>query len=391
MVAACPFPYPRGTPARIYRLADALAARGHDVHVVTYHLGEETGQAEFVIHRIPALPFYRRLEPGPTYQKLFLVDVLLALKLRRLLKSERFDIVHAHHFEGLLSVLAVRRGPSPPLVFEVPTTLAGELPYYNLGLPGGVKRWLGRTMDRRLSARADAIIAVSKKIKDTMVDEYGIDAGKVAVIPGGVEFDLFSPGSDQPIGREAGVETLIYTGTLAPYQGIELMLEAFARVVERRSQTRLLVATDSSFASYEALAARLGVRDRIDLVSGDLASLRDHLASASLALNPRVDCDGYPQKVLNYMAAGKPIVSFAGSAADLREGEVARLVEGADPSAFAAAILELLDDPDLCRRLGTNALAYVRRARSWEQTAERTERVYMEALGLAVPSALESA
>lgn len=385
MVAACPFPYPRGTPARIYRVAKALAGRGHDVHVVTYHLGVETEQPGFAIHRIPKVPYYRRVAPGPNYRKLSVVDPLLTLKLRQLLRRERFDVVHAHHFEGLLCALAARRRPSSPLVFEAHTLLGGELPYYPLGLPGGVKRWLGRTLDRRLSARADAIIAVSKRIADALVGEHGIDAEKVSVIPGGVQIELFAPSGEQPFARAASSETLIYTGNLAPYQGIELMLEAFAHVLERRRHVRLLLATDSSFAPYEELAVRLGVRDRIDLVSGELLGLREHLASAHVALNPRVECDGYPQKVLNYMAAGKPIVSFVGSAADLREGEVARLVEGADPSAFAAAILDLLGDRQLCRRLGANALAYVRCERSWEQAAKRTERVYRRALGRSAP------
>ena len=379
MVAACPFPYPRGTPARIFRLAEALTERGHDVHVVTYHLGLESEEPGFPIHRIRSLPFYRRLAPGPTYQKLAIVDTLLTLKLRRLLRRERFDIVHAHHFEGLLSALAACRR-SPPIVFEAHTLLGGELPYYNLGLPRGVKRWLGRTLDRRLSARADAIIAVSERIRDTMVDEYGLDANSITVVPGGVELDLFSARLARSSGQGPGADTLIYTGTLAPYQGIELMLEAFADVRRRRRQVRLLLATDSSFEPYEALAARLGVREHIDLVSGKLLGLRDLLAAAQVALNPRVECDGYPQKLLNYMAAGKPIVSFAGSAADLREEEVALLVEGGDPKAFAAAILDLLDDPDLCRRLGANALAFVSRERSWERTAQRTEHVYRQAL-----------
>src|SRR3546814_17416178 len=103
MVAACPFPYPRGTPARIYRMAEALIERGHTVHVVTYHLGQERGSVPFPIHRTPAVPTYRKTEPGPSYQKLFLIAPLLAAALLRGVRTHPVDLIHAHHYEGLRS------------------------------------------------------------------------------------------------------------------------------------------------------------------------------------------------------------------------------------------------------------------------------------------------
>src|SRR5690242_4427588 len=78
VVAACPFPWPRGTPIRIERIADAVARRGHAVHVVTYHLGEDSGNSPFRVHRIRDVPTYRRTGPGPTLRKLLQLDPLLA-------------------------------------------------------------------------------------------------------------------------------------------------------------------------------------------------------------------------------------------------------------------------------------------------------------------------
>src|SRR3954469_13178368 len=65
MVAACPFPAPRGTPTRIRRLAEALAARGHAIRVVAYHLGAAE-PLPYPVDRIPAVPWYGRTSAGPT-------------------------------------------------------------------------------------------------------------------------------------------------------------------------------------------------------------------------------------------------------------------------------------------------------------------------------------
>ncbi|MGH7572072.1 MAG: glycosyltransferase family 4 protein, partial [Gemmatimonadota bacterium] len=149
MVAACPFPFPRGTPIRIQRVAEAMARRGHRVHVVTYHLGDIWEEPPFVLHRIPAISGYRKTSPGPSYRKIFVVDRRLAAKLREVLASYPIDLVHGHHYEGLMVALLARRA-GIPILYDAHTTLESELPSYRMGLPGSFKRSFGRLLDRRL-------------------------------------------------------------------------------------------------------------------------------------------------------------------------------------------------------------------------------------------------
>ena len=91
MIAACPFPYPRGTPIRIFRMAQILSELGQEVHVVTYHLGQHVQSSPFAVHRIPNLKFYQKISPGPSYLKLLVVDPLLTLKILTLYKKYKFD------------------------------------------------------------------------------------------------------------------------------------------------------------------------------------------------------------------------------------------------------------------------------------------------------------
>ena len=392
MVAACPFPYPRGTPVRIFRMADALARRGHEVHVVTYHLGESEPTGRFAVHRIPNVRTYRKFSPGPTWQKLAVVDSLLAVQLARVLSKHRIDVVHAHHVEGLLVALAAgaaRPGHPPPVVFDAHTVLESELPYYPLGVSGRAKAWLGRTLDRRLPRRAAHVIAVTDDVERRLLALAPAIAGRTSVIASGVELERFDL-RHRPRGPGTGAKTLVYTGNLAAYQGIDLMLRAFAELRRRRADVRLRIVSESPFDAYEPLAAALGVRDAVDVVACGFDEVPGHLAEASVALHPRTSCDGLPQKLLNYMAAGRPIVSFASSAKDLEHGRLGLVVEDGDVHGFADAVDRLLDDPALACALGENARAFVRAERSWERVAELTEHVYERVTGRARVRAVEA-
>ncbi|HYP19830.1 MAG TPA: glycosyltransferase family 4 protein [Chloroflexia bacterium] len=384
MLAACPFPWARGTPARVLRLSEALCERGHEVHVVTYHLGDRSVALPFQVHRIPRLPTYRKTAPGPSLQKLALLDPLLALTLRRVLRQERIDVIHAHHYEGLLVSAWAQMGTARlPIVYDAHTTLESELPSYGPPLAGALKARVGREIDRWLPGRAGHIVAVTEQIRERLVQVAGVPAGRVTVAPNGVELERFaqSRSARRRGGDGAGqVYTLGYAGNLAPYQGIDLLLLAAKKVLDVRRDVRLVVATGSPTAKWEAEARRLGIGAHVEFANPDLDALPGVLAGFDVALNSRPYCDGIPSKLLNYMAAGKPIVSFQGSARGVRE-DALLAVPGEAAEAFAAAVLRLLDEPDLARCLGERALRAAMEDHSWARTAEIVEGVYMRTLG----------
>ncbi|MEO8089214.1 MAG: glycosyltransferase family 4 protein [Gemmatimonadales bacterium] len=378
VVAACPFPCPRGTPIRIYRTAEALARRGHDVHVVTYHLGDPCEAPPFTIHRIADVPTYRKYSPGPSWQKLGIVDPLVVGRLRDLMRASGFDVIYAHHVEGLLLALAARGRMQVPIVFDAHTLLESELPFYPMGLGHSLKAGVGRVLDTVLPRFATGVIAVSEEIRRAFEAHSPELVGRISVIPNGVEVDAFDLG---PGSAASGRNTLIYTGNLAAYQGIDLMLRAFAALRSKRQDVRLEIVAESGFAQYEPLALELGVRDSIDLIPLSFTEVPQRLAAATVALNPRTQCGGVPQKLLNYMAAGRPIVSFAGSAKHLRHGEDGWVVANDDVGGFADAINHLLEDRPMARIMGEKARQYVRAERSWESVGQRIEQVFRDVHG----------
>ena len=377
VVAACPFPYRRGTPIRIRGIAQGLAERGHEVHVVTYHLGSSAESEPFRVHRIRDVGWYRKCEPGPSYAKLLILDPLLLNALRRLLRRYEVDIVHAHHYEGLLVARWAR--PACPVVYDAHTTLESELPFYRLGLPTRLKRLVGRRLDQALPAGAAHVIAVSETIRARLLELRAVEPDQVDVIPSGVESRLFHVDeAERPLVADKRI--VAFTGNLGPYQGIEHLLEAFREVLRRRDDVQLFIVTESPFTPYERLARRLGIWDSIILREDVFAELPSNLALADVVVNPRTEATGLPQKLLNYMAAGKPIVSFHGSASHLRDNKTALIVQSGDVRSMGAAILRLLDDQELAGRLGEAAKRQAREEFDWDNRAAQVEAVYESVL-----------
>jgi glycosyltransferase involved in cell wall biosynthesis len=375
VVAACPFPYPRGTPIRIHRLSQSLAQKGANVHVMSYHLGRTVPDASYRLTRIPNISTYKRLDPGPSYQKLILVDSMLTLQLRRLLKRERFDLIHAHHYEGLIAALLA--GSDVPIVYDAHTMLGSELPYYRLGLCQNLKQRIGQYLDRWLPRKADHVVAVTDRIRQQLIRDSRVVADQVDVIQNGVNMEPFA---DIDASANRSGKRIVFAGNLASYQGIELLLEAFREVLEVISNARLLIVSSSSFTKYEQLAADLKIRSQIDIIDAEFSALPKLLSECDVAVSPRVQCDGVPQKVLNYMAAGLPTVAFCGSAPTLKHNNTGWLVESGNAAAFAQGICNLLSDSTLSQRIGRDAQRLVEAEYSWESRADKTLSVYERVL-----------
>jgi glycosyltransferase involved in cell wall biosynthesis len=251
--------------------------------------------------------------------------------------------------------------------------LSSELPSYGPSIARRVVSTVGRWFDGLLPSRADHVASVTSDIRDRLTDRHRLAPERVSVVTNGVETECFRV---EASARTDGLIRLIYTGTLAPYQDVDLLLEAFAVASRARSDLRLCMAVSSPFTPYEALVDKLGIRHAIELIPDSFEDLPRQLADATIAVLPRMQCDGIPQKLLNYMAAGKGIVSSEGSAKLLVHEQTGLVVPNGDVNAFAAAIVRLASDADLRNALGTAAREYVERNYSWEQAAERLERIY---------------
>jgi len=389
MVAACPFPWPRGTPIRIQRLAEALVQEGHKVDVITYHLGESSNRLPFHVYRIKKVFYYNRVSAGPSFTKLFVLDPMLTFCTLKAGKTNRYDIIHAHHIEGVMTAITARiLGLKLPIVYDAHTLVGSELLDYGPQIGSVLKRLVGNFLDHKFARMADSVIAVTDSIKTAFLESGSQPENHIYVISNGIEDDFIRRANqarrdfDERNTALASVDApvFLFSGNTAAYQGIELMLKAFTLVVQRIPGARLRILTSESFTEYQPLAESLGIMDSISISNVELDELPVSLVQADVLLNPRTRCAGIPQKLLNYMAAGRPVVSFAGSAKIITDRVDGLVVKNGDTRAFADAMLELVENRELSRELSEAALKLVMARYSWSSAAKQTQSVYRDTL-----------
>jgi len=357
MVAACPYPVPQGSQVLLRTTAEMIAARGHDVHLVVYGYGFGADDGGLRIHRGTRIPGMRRTAAGPSWGKP-VADLTLVATLRRVVREEGIDIVHAHNYEGLLVALAAG---TRPIVYHAHNAMSDELPHF---LPGG--RAVGRWLDMTFPKRADRVIVLHDRLRDYLV-ECGCAPSRIAVIPPSVDTTQFEAGA-----VSADMPALLYTGNLDAYQNLDLLYGAVSRVRAAEPRVRLRVATADAADIPGAEMVRVE----------DLNALRNVLREDVIVISPRTSWSGYPIKLLNAMAAGKPIVACKSASPCLVRDENGLVVEDNDEAGMAEATLRLVHDPELRARLGRNARRTAETCFDPKTLSEQIEGVYRKAISV---------
>ncbi len=356
-------------------LAESLANAGHSVHVVTYPTAQHMVPIERIsIHRAAKLPGLWTVRPFG-WQKAVL-DFLLFCKLYRVVRRERIQIIHAHNLEGPLIAYLVRFLTGVPVVYHAHNALTDELPcYFRSRFMRQVARGLGALLDRRVASEADYTIALSDRLAAFLAVRGA--AGRVAtVVPAVGQIPL----RGQATPAEESLPLIMYAGNLDPYQNLDCLLEGFDRVCAAEPQARLVVVTHKGAhpetrARAAVLARRPGVSVRV--VNSFAAAARE-LSRGDVLVCPRTSWSGFPIKVLNYMALGRPVVQARASAHAIEDGVNGLLFTDDDSASLAGAVIRIARDPVLALQLGRQARGTVLGKYTWRRVLPRVLAVYGE-------------
>lgn len=387
MLAACPFPANHGTPGSIREMAEAICERGHEVHIVTYHIGEDIPIRGPRVNRITPLTRESSVVVGPTVRRP-LYDLQMVFEAIRVIRRHDCSLIHAHGYEAALIAWLCRALTGIPVVYSAHNTMADELPSYGFIRPKWVARVLARLLDEIVPRLADRCIPHSENSRKFLLGK-GLAARTEPVAHHGIDIEAISGGDGAAIRRQYGLEkapVVLYAGVLDRFQRLDLLLEAMVVVLSKEPRAKLLVVLTIPNKSQEdelrRRADELEIPERLILTDHQpLDALRDYLQACDVAVVPRPGAPGFPIKVMNYMSARKPTVLFSSSASTgFVHRENAFLVDSDTGDALGKALLEVLQDDQLRERIATNGEQFVHDHFNRRLTAGRVCAAYLRTL-----------
>lgn len=376
VLVLAPHPYyiDRGTPIDVDLLVRALSDLGHDVDLVCYGEGDARDYEGVEVYRARDVAWLRNMRPGFSVRKLVADALMLAVVLRRV-RAEKYDVVHVGE-EAVFFAFVLKRLFKVPYIYDMDSSIAQQLVEQFSWLRP--MAWLFDRFEARVLRSSLAAAPVCNALGD-LAERSG--APHVEVLH---DISQLQDPEAEPRGvfrREWGITSpvLLYVGNLQPYQGVGLLLEAFALAVEEGTGLDLVVAGGhpDDIASYRRRSAELGVQDRTHWVGPwPAARLGELLIDAEIVAAPRIKGINTPMKIFPYMHSGRPLLATAHPThTQILDSEVAMLAEPA-PEAFAEAILRLEKDPELRRSLGAAGRRFVEANHTFEAHKRRVERLY---------------
>ncbi|MEX2224197.1 MAG: glycosyltransferase [Candidatus Rokuibacteriota bacterium] len=293
----------------------------------------------------------------------------------------RYDLIHSHYWLSGVAGLRLRERWGTPLVQMFHTL--GRLKNEVAQTPAEMEPALRIDEEARIVAAADRIVAANVVERAHLVWYYGARSERVAVIPCGVDTDLFQP--MDPAKAKDLLELppdpmLLYVGRLQPIKGLDTLLEAMAAVPEPAC---LLVVggeqdepEDGHGAALRARVAALGLDKRVRFLRAQpQRRLRLFYAAADATVMPSY-YESFGMVALEAMACGSPVVAsrVGGLTTTIQDGVTGRLVPEGDAAALAAALTPLLGSAE-GRRLGQQATRWAAEHR-WPCVAEAVCRLY---------------
>lgn len=292
--------------------------------------------------------------------------------LLRLLRSGNVQVIHSHmHGSNIWAVVLGR-------LMRVPVVVTHEHTWEFSGQP--VRQFLDRYL---IAAGSDILIACSEEDRRRMTDVEGIPPRSTMYLPNGIEGRAPTPGRDirAELGIAAGAPVIGCVGVMRTQKRLDVLLHAIKALVPRFPDLRLMLVGDGSErANVEAIVAELGLAQTV-MMLGSRRDVPDMLEAFDVAAVSS-DFEGSPLAVMEYMEAGIPVVSTAvgGLPRMIHDGVHGLLVAPNDPAALAAAIAELLADPQRRAEMGAAARERRRAEYDLDVMVARVEDLYEQLL-----------
>ena len=391
MIAPTSFFADYGNHIRIWQEAKALQKLGHRVVITTYHNGDD--MPGFEIYRSWDVPWIKRAMVGSSRHKIYL-DAALSYRALAAGLRVRPTVIHAHIHEGALIGALIKPILRVPLVFDFQGSLTSEMIDHRFlsGTDSPLYPPL-RHLEHWINKQADALIASSRNAAQMLQRDFGFPADRLHTVVDGINTDRFRPFDGSPaweaerrrlraaLGIPPERRVVVYLGVLAPYQGINVLMEAAQRLLPELPDTHFLIMGYPGVDRYGRLAEDLGIAGHVSLPGRILyKDAHAYLALGDVAVAPKMSATEGSGKIPNYMAMGLPIVTFDTPVSREYLGDLGIYARFGSPDDLAAKLRLALEQREWAARLGALGREQAVRELSSDHAGPAIERVYEQAL-----------
>jgi glycosyltransferase involved in cell wall biosynthesis len=242
-------------------------------------------------------------------------------------------------------------------------------------------------LEGETARNATLIVTISRYSLEKIQQHYSIDASRVRIVPNGVDIEKFKPIENvETAKRQLGLGSepcVLFVGSLIPRKGLPFLVEAAKKIVKEQAGAKFLVVGEGPMknqftASLDALNLSGNFRFLSNLKEDELPAV---YSCADVFVLPSIQ-EGQGIVLLEAQAAAKPVVAFdvGGVNEAVRNGETGLLVKRGSSGELADALLKLLSDESLRKKMGSTGRRFVTENFTWDICAQKMLKVYREAL-----------
>ncbi|NOZ51446.1 MAG: glycosyltransferase family 4 protein [Chloroflexi bacterium] len=365
-----------GCHVRICGHLQGLQTLGHRLQLLTYPAGRDI--PTIPTRRVP-LPGARTMPVGSSWRKLLLDALLLPTVWAAALRL-RPQAIYAFLHEGALLGWQISRALHIPLLFDYQGSLSAEmLDHRFIAAQSPLLPWLQR-LEVWIEHQPQALFPSSQTTGD-LLRQRGISPQRLHLLPDSVDPERFRPRPPDSalmadLGLEARRPVLVYLGLLAPYQGVDMLLQAMADPALAPTGAQLLMMGFPRVEHYRRLAQQLGVGERVRFTGAiPYSSTPRYLALGDVAIAPKLSATEGSGKLLPYMSMALPVVATDTPVHRQYLGDNGLYAAQATAPALAQAIRLSLDQLTEQRQQARLLRKRVQQHYTWQHAARQLDQV----------------
>ncbi|BAW80588.1 group 1 glycosyl transferase [Candidatus Nitrosoglobus terrae] len=338
--------------------------------------------------------FFRVLDPLSRVDKIpllrqWVVIKALEYRLLKLIPIIKPDIIHAHSpaLNGKAAIRAAKQF-GIPVVYEVRAFWEDAAVDHGKHQAWGIRYRLSRNLETQVLTHADGIVTICEGLRSEII-ERDVPSEKIIVVPNAVDVEQFrySYFEDSQLRVSLGLEgklVLGFLGSFYAYEGLDLLLQAFPKILKEYPNARVLLTGGGPQSKHlQRLALKLGLTDKV-IFTGRVPNteIYRYYNLVDIAVYPRLQMRltdlVTPLKPLEAMAQGKLVVAsdVGGHRELIRDGQTGSLFKAGNIEALASTIIALLGSPHCWDAFREAGRAFVETERTWTQSVMKYASLY---------------